>query len=235
MNAGKDDEGIPEGDDIAAAEYVLGVQPAAERAAVALRVDSEADFARLVERWEERLSPLAADYPVVEPPASVREALGHRLFGGRTETSRPGLWTSLAFWRGLTVAALAALAVAVAVPLMETPSAPVPLVAALAAEGSDVHYVAVYDPSHGDVGLSHVSGARGEHKDFQLWMIVGKDAPISLGVIPVGSSIRITMPPAMQGHVAEGIVFAISMEPAGGSTTGAPTGPVVAAGDLRSI
>ncbi len=32
-----------------------------------------------------------------------------------------------------------------------------------------------------------------------------------------------------------GAVFAISVEPDGGSTTGQPTGPVVAAGDLRAI
>jgi len=30
-------------------------------------------------------------------------------------------------------------------------------------------------------------------------------------------------------------VLAISLEPQGGSTTGAPTGPVVAAGDLKTI
>jgi anti-sigma-K factor RskA len=35
--------------------------------------------------------------------------------------------------------------------------------------------------------------------------------------------------------IASGALFAISLEPEGGSPTGQPTGPVVAAGDLRSI
>jgi anti-sigma-K factor RskA len=45
--------------------------------------------------------------------------------------------------------------------------------------------------------------------------------------MPVSESVR--------DKLASGAVFAISVEPAGGSTTGAPTGPVVAAGDLKAI
>jgi anti-sigma-K factor RskA len=41
--------------------------------------------------------------------------------------------------------------------------------------------------------------------------------------------------PALQQKLAQGAVLAISVEPAGGSPTGQPTGPVVATGDLKSI
>lgn len=235
MNAGEDEEGMPEGDEIVAAEYVLGVLSADERAEAARRAETEQAFNRLVDWWEARLGPLASAYPAVEPPAAVREALQRRLFERGGVKARPGFAAGLAFWRGLALAALAAFAIAVAIPLLNPPSAPAPLVAALGAKGSDVHYVAVYDPRRGDVGLSHVSGERGAQKDFELWMIEGKDAPKSLGVVPVGSSVRVAVPPAMRARISQGIVFAISLEPAGGSPTGAPTGPVVAAGDLKSI
>ena len=109
------------------------------------------------------------------------------------------------------------------------------LVASLAADSSDVKYLAVYDAAHHEVGLSHVAGERAAGKDFQLWMIEGKNAPVSMGVIPTGATVHIELTPALQQKLAQGAVLAISVEPAGGSPTGQPTGPVVATGDLKSI
>ncbi|TIR45483.1 MAG: anti-sigma factor, partial [Mesorhizobium sp.] len=80
-----------------------------------------------------------------------------------------------------------------------------------------------------------VSGERAAGKDFELWMIEGKNAPVSMGVIPAGQTARMTISPAVQERLAQGAVLAVSLEPAGGSPTGQPTGPVVAAGDLKSI
>jgi anti-sigma-K factor RskA len=228
------------GDDLFAAEYVLGVLPAEERQIASRRIDTETGFARLVDGWEVHLSPLAAGYPEVEPPASVKPAVDRRLFSSATAApagQRAGLWSSLAFWRGLAAAAVAALAIYIAVPYLNPPAVQpqTRLVASLAADGSDVKYLAVYDAAHHEVALSHVSGERASGKDFELWMIEGKNAPVSMGVIPAGSTARIVVSPAAQQKLAQGAVLAVSLEPAGGSPTGQPTGPVVAAGDLKSI
>ncbi|TJU91635.1 MAG: anti-sigma factor [Mesorhizobium sp.] len=228
------------GDDMFAAEYVLGVLPADERQIASRRIDSETDFARLVDGWEDHLSPLAAAYPEIEPPASVKAAVDRRLFASTAAAPaehRPGLWSSLAFWRGLAAAAVAALALYIAVPDVNPPAVQpqTRLVASLAADGSDVKYLAVYDAAHHDVSLSHVSGERASGKDFELWMIEGKNAPVSMGVIPSGATAHIVVSPAAQQKLAQGAVLAVSLEPPGGSPTGQPTGPVVAAGDLKSI
>ncbi|TIX96857.1 MAG: anti-sigma factor, partial [Mesorhizobium sp.] len=79
------------------------------------------------------------------------------------------------------------------------------------------------------------SGERAAGKDFELWMIEGKNAPVSMGIIPAGQIAHMTIAPAVQEKLAQGAVLAVSLEPAGGSPTGQPTGPVVAAGDLKSI
>ena len=227
------------GDDLVAAEYVLGVLPTEERQSVARRIDAEAVFARRVERWEADFSPMNGAYAEVTPPATVKAALDRRLFASAAPLAadKPGFLSSLAFWRGLAVAALAALALYIAVPIVnppvETPQAR--LVASLAADGSDVRYLVVYDAAHGDVGLSHVSGERGTDKDFELWMIEGNNPPVSMGVIPVGASTHLTVDAVAREKLAQGAVLAVSLEPNGGSPTGQPTGPVVAAGDLRSI
>lgn len=239
-----DDNG-PEhgGDDTVAAEYVLGVLSAEERAAVARRIDSDPAFARLVERWEADLSPLANGYAEVEAPASVKAALDRRLFSrpvGADAAPAPagaGWLSSLAFWRGLAVAALAALVLSVVVPLVNPPASlpEARLVASLAPQDSDVHYMVVYDARTRDVGLSHVTGERAEGRDFELWVIDGQQPPMSLGVIPSGANVHLAVDEAIRSHIASGAVFAISLEPAGGSPTGQPTGPVVAAGDLKTI
>jgi len=240
MNTADNNEREFGGDDAVAAEYVLGVLAADERQAIARRIDTDAAFAKLVDHWEVTLSPMATGYAQVEPPASVKQALDRKLFStaASTGTERAGIWQSLAFWRGLTVAAFAALALYAAVPLLSPtpPDAPAErLVASLAPQQSDVHYFVVYDGRAGDIGLSHVTGERASGRDFELWVIEAGQAPESLGIIPAGSNVHLAVSGDVQRKIASGAVFAISLEPAGGSTTGAPTGPVVAAGDLRSI
>lgn len=229
----------PEGDDIAAAEYVLGVLSAQERLAVARRMETDAAFARLVEAWEGHFAPFAQLYPQVHPPSSIKAALDRRLSSSAAATprARAGIWSNLAFWRGLAVASLAGILLVSALPMLVPPTAEPKerLVASLGAEGSEVRYLAVYDENASNVSLAHVSGELIAGRDFELWMIEGKQAPVSMGVIPSGSTVRIVLTPEARRKLAAGAVLAISLEPSGGSPTGQPTGPVVATGDLRDI
>jgi anti-sigma-K factor RskA len=238
----EDDNGpIDGGDDLLAAEYVVGVLSAEERREAAARIERDPGFARLVEAWEARLSPLADGYPEVDPPAAAKQALDRVLFAGAAAipadpATRGGLWQSLAFWRGLTVAALALLVIAIAVPLLtRSPKSETQFVASIAPKDSAVNYLAYYDPAAHDLALSHVSGDRGTAHDFELWAIEGQAQPVSLGVIPAGKTIRVRISPEIGKLLANGGTLAISLEPPGGSTTGQPTGPVVAAGGLNRI
>lgn len=228
------------GDTILAAEYVLGVLPADERRRVAERIESDPAFAREVDTWEVRLSGMAEAYEPVEPPADVKQALDRRLFAGGAAParSRAGLWNSLLLWRSLTAAALLVALVALAIPWLTVDPGTITterLVASLSDDETDVHYFAVYDAASAEIGLSHVAGARAEGRDFELWLIEGDDPPASLGVIPQGSNVHLAVSEELQRRIDAGAVFAISLEPEGGSPTGQPTGPVVAAGDLKTI
>ena len=66
-------------------------------------------------------------------------------------------------------------------------------------------------------------------------MIEGDKAPVSMGVIPAGASVHVGVDEQTQARLEKGAVLAVSLEPSGGSPTGQPTGPVVAAGDLKDI
>lgn len=238
MKPAGEHEREPSGDDILAAEYVLGVSSSEERQVVARRIAADQGFARLVEQWEKRLSPLSEDYAEAEPPASVKAALDRRLFAAaEPAAAAPGLWQSLALWRAVAAASLVALLVYAAVPLLRAPvEAPADrLVASLAAEDSDVRYLAVYDAELNRVGLSHVSGERAPQRDFELWVIEGDNPPVSVGVVPVGETVHVTVPEPVRRLLDTDAVFAISLEPEGGSPTGQPTGPVVAVGELKRI
>jgi anti-sigma-K factor RskA len=228
----------PEGDDIVAAEYVLGVLPADERATATRRIDTDSVFARLVDRWEVYFAPLAAAYQAVEAPAGVKPAIDRRLFTPAAQQPReagPGLLSSLGFWRALAAALVVAFAVYAAYPLVVPPVAEQRLVASIApAEASGVQYLAVYDVQAGEVSLSRVSGEPGANQDFELWMVEGQNAPVSMGVIPQGATARLPVSPATAARLAGGVALAISREPLGGSPTGTPT-TVVAAGGLQSI
>ncbi|MBX3567326.1 MAG: anti-sigma factor [Rhizobiaceae bacterium] len=234
------DEPMPDGgDDLLAAEFVLGALDADGRRAAARRIESEPDFARRVEQWEMHFAPLADAYEAAEPPAAVKAAIDRRIFATAAPPGpqRAGLLQSLALWRGLAAAAFAALLIAVAVPyLASRPEQPqTRLVASLAADGSEVRYLAVYDPGDGQLALSHVAGDRSAGRDFELWTIEGGDAPVSVGIVPAGPAVRLAVPPEARAKLAKGATLAISDEPAGGSPTGQPTGPVISAGDLFQL
>jgi len=239
----EDDHGPMEGsDDLFAAEYVVGALSAEERRQAALRIERDPGFARLVEAWEARLSPLADDYPEVEPTAAVKQAIDRMLFAGGAGNARAagaGLWQSLAFWRGLAAAALALLVVAVVVPFIAPRAVPpeggTQFVASIAPKNSEVSYLAYYDPASRSLALSHVSGEREQGHSFELWAIEGQAKPVSLGVIPAGKTIRVTISPEIGKLLANGGTLAISLEAPGGSATGQPTGPVVAVGGLNQI
>ena len=240
MSAMEDGKPGPEGDDILAAEYVLGVLPGAERAMLVTRMKREPELERLVEAWQARLASLDENYGEVPAPASVKKALDARLFqkGASPAPARVSLWNSLAFWRTSAIAALGALAVALVVPSAIPPQGAMPtsgLAASLASDASPVRYIALFDTGHQALRLSHLAGQRASGHDFELWLIEGGNAPVSLGVIPDGKAITITLSAEIVRKLAQGAALAISDEPKGGSPTGAPTGAVLAAGEISEI
>jgi anti-sigma-K factor RskA len=63
-------------------------------------------------------------------------------------------------------------------------------------------------------------------RSLELWAVPTSGAPRSLGVLPGGSGTV-----ALRGKVLAGAdTLAVTIEPAGGSPTGKPTGPIVYAG-----
>jgi anti-sigma-K factor RskA len=63
-------------------------------------------------------------------------------------------------------------------------------------------------------------------------MIPAGGKPHPMGMMPVGKPMHVRLPAELAQALAEGVTLAVSVEPAAGSPTGLPTGPVIAAGKL---
>lgn len=224
-------------DEALAAEHALGVLTGAEAAAAERRVATDAAFRAAVAGWQERLSDLAADAPAVPPPDRVRRAVEKRLFDGPTlqragEASWP--WAALDRLRGAVFGALAAsVALAVLLVALSTyigpPAAP-GLGATLAADTGALRFEATWVPAEAGFRVVRAAGeAPAPGQAHELWIIAPGAAPVSLGLIDEGGlAVAYPEPPA-------GWTLAVSLEPAGGSPTGAPTGPVLATGVLTQL
>jgi anti-sigma-K factor RskA len=207
--------------DLLAAEFVMGTLPLDARAATEARIKSDPAFAAMVTAWENHFADLNDAYVEVPPP-DVLPRIEARLF--------PQAARARANWLGWLSGALAAavLAVAAVIFLAPPPADNAPLIATLGEVGNPFVFEARYDGAA--LTVAQISGPEpGAGKVHELWIIAPEEAPVSLGLL--GSdplSIPYPMPPA-------GWILAVSLEPTGGSTTGAPTGPVLATGAVTDL
>ena len=108
-------------------------------------------------------------------------------------------------------------------------------VAALAPKGGDVRFAASFNTRTRQIVVIKVGDQEAEDKDFELWFIDGKKAPVSLGLVDGKDLKAPAVPVKLQSAFVKGGTLAISVEPKGGSTTGAPTGPVIATGPIQKL
>lgn len=220
-------------DELLAAEYVLGVLAVAERADAAQRMEREPGFARLVAAWEARLSPWAAEFPVEAPSPALWDRIAAAL---PVQTALcAGLWQSLAFWRGLTLAtgALAAACIGALIYIGSIPQ-PAPLVAAIDGGGHH-HFVATVNASSASIVVAPAAFAADATRVPELWLIPADGKPRPLGLLRADQIVTIKVPRDLMPHATRDAVLAVSLEPQGGSPTGQPTGPVIASGKLTLL
>lgn len=217
-----------------AAEYVLGTMPRRSRRRFEQLMAGDPTLARLVAAWADRLAPLDTTTPTEEPPARVWRAVEARIATGAAPPAPEHRWFgSLAFWRGLSIAACTAAAGLIiyiaAFPGRTGPPIPA-VVAVLADQSGDPSWIAIAGPQTGEVSVSAVRPqAEDTRHSFELWSITG-GAPRPLGLL---------RPETVNGaiiHAAQlpppGDLLAVSLEPQGGSPTGLPTGPVLSRGKV---
>jgi anti-sigma-K factor RskA len=218
------------GGDVLAGEYVLGLLSGEEWRVAQARFRTDTRFVSAVEEWNGRLAGFAIGIAPVAPGSHVWAAIDARLF-----EPQPSTWTSLGFWRALTAISTAVAAASLAVSLMLAwPARQPALVASLQATDAGPSYLARIDTIAGRLTIRAVQPEGDAQRVPELWVIPPDGTPRSLGVIGEGSS-EIAVPEALKPYLGTDATLAISLEPQGGSPTGQPTGPVIAAGRIGEI
>lgn len=220
-----------------AAEYALGLLSPEEARAFEELLNVDPEFRQIYAAWAEDFASLTDDIPEETPSKEVWS----RLEGGLFPESKQSLMQRLGLIPAIVGGLLAALLVLVVTDRVGLfgPSGGQPeqaggaLVAEMASETRDLVVLARLESGTSELVVNREAGAAAEGRDLELWLIVGENAPVSLGVLGEGAETRI---PLAEDQIAvlDGAVLALSDEPDGGSPTGAPTGDVLAVGNVAA-
>ena len=225
--------------DALAAEYVSGALRGGARRRFESLLPAHAALRGAVRGWQARLMPLTAAVAPVEPSPRVWKRIEARIQGGAPAVQASvGWWRQLAFWRSLSaVAGVAALSLGVmlASPGPVQPPIVVVLSAAAPAPGSAAGSVlpasfvaSISADGRAMVTKPLVNVSLETNRALELWSVPEAGAPRSLGLISADKATVVQRGKVLEGTAA----LAVSLEPAGGSTTGAPSGPVLFVGKL---
>jgi len=214
--------------DALAREYVVGTLRGRARARFKRVVTSSLRARRAVLGWEKQLAPLARAVPAAAPPPQVWTRI-ETAIGARARPMRgAGIWPALA-------AGLAALAVLFG-----------GLYLSQEQRVDRARYVAVISEQATPLWL--LQGFTEELRvntiterpipaanSYELWMLPDGAAPVSLGLLPGTGNAALPLDAQRLAVLAQTMTLAVSLEPAGGSPTGLPTGPVLFTAPLRRI
>jgi anti-sigma-K factor RskA len=244
----------PELHDKLAAEYVVGTLRGRARQRFERLMREDAVVRRTVAGWEARLAPMAAAVAEVVPPPRLWLAIRERIAPAVTSPAAAGLWTSLNLWRalslvstGLAFTLLLTLglrqAEIIRVPVEKIVAAPsgqmqASYVAMLTDAGGKVVFMAYAERNSDELWVKKVGMQESDAAhSMQLWGLPREAgaAPKSLGLVPAFEKGTMKLAASADVALKDFPALAISLEPAGGSKSGLPTGPVMYKGDCHKF
>jgi anti-sigma-K factor RskA len=105
------------------------------------------------------------------------------------------------------------------------------LVAVLQQQPSPPAFLLTIDPASGTMIVRRVAAKEETGHSFELWLIAPHSTkPLSLGIVGGGEYTQRPLPASFDVDAIRAATYAVSFEPAGGSKTGAPTGPILFTG-----
>jgi len=218
-----------------AAEYVLGLLEGEAKMEAERRLASDASFAREVERWRVRF----AEFDDMVEPRPAGEELWKRIetavAGGAPRTAQPSawsrLWSDIAVLRSATIgASLAALMLAVGLGVAIRQARLQPVMVAVLVDGDRTGAV-VHAFADGRVVLLPLTSINvPSGRTLQVWTLPSRErGPVSVGLMDRARTLELDLKDLPRPGSNQ--LFEITLEPAGGSPTGRPTGPILFKGN----
>lgn len=229
-----------------AAEYVLGTLSGLPRQRFFRLLKTRADLRAEVRFWEARLAPLLGQLPPKAPRELVWAAIDRQINATPPAAQAQLKRGANAFLQVWTVAASLAV-VALSLQLyrlgQQPPPAPQivrveqkpPFVAMLQDPKSETAWLVSLHPQDGRIHVvTHGQYALDQQHSLELWMLgEAGQPPKPLGLLPAAGEGTMPMPSGIQ--MPAKAMLAVSLEPAGGSPTGLPTGPVLLSGPVVAL
>ena len=215
-----------------AAEYVLGTLRGRARRRFERWLLSP-QVGALVNAWEQRLAGLEPQLNAVAPPPAVWRGIEARL--DLRPRFQPARWlaaaAALLFFGILGVFLMRQPPEVVAPPLAETQHS------LLQSDTQTVYWRVEVLGANQELNLHvHVVHDLPPGKSHELWALSeGGGAPVSLGLMPHTGDHHRVLTEGQRAALGSSRQIAVSLEPEGGSPTGAPTGPVLLVAPLQTV
>jgi anti-sigma-K factor RskA len=229
MTINRDDKAL-------AGEFVLGVLEGDAKAAADRRIASDAEFAREVEAWRTRF----AAFDDTAEAQAVGDALWRNIESGvsgsaASEPATPSLWSR--FWNNLPAlraaalgTSLAALLLAIGLGFALRAAYQQPTMIAVLVDGNRTGAVvqAFADGRVVLMPLTDISVPPG--RAIEVWTLPSRErGPVSVGLMDRARSLTLSLKDLPAPKPDQ--LFEMTLEPATGSPTGRPTGPVLFKGN----
>ena len=233
-----------------AAEYVIGLLDGDERRIAERLAENDREFQDAVARWQTRVAELDATAAPVLPGdelwSRIEIGLDRAPAPLRIEDPTPAvipsphaavaaLWRSLRFWRITGIAGvLASLLLALGMGLLATRAAREPVLIAVLLTEQNRPAAVVNAFANGTAELIPLEAIPvPPGRALEIWTLWDRArGPVSIGLIDQARTVRLNVGNLPQTGPNQ--LFEISLEPATGSPTGRPTGPVLMKGTTSS-
>lgn len=233
----------PDRDDALAAEYVMGLLDAEAHADAERRTASDADFARQVEAWRVRFSQLDDTAEEVAPAGDLWQRIEGRLAREAPLVTplvqAPAVGLIGRLWRNLAALRIATLGSALAAVLLAVVAVMALQHAQQVAARKPIYVAILIDDATRQAGAVVNAFADGrvemiplvdmnvpDGRALQVWTLWNREiGPRSVGLLSRAKAIQLDLE-KLPGTTADQL-FEITLEPAGGSPTGRPTGPIL--------
>ena len=212
-------------------EYLLGTLRGHARLRFERALREEPLVAQRVELLVRTYGPKASEEQALAPRADGWQRLQREL--NLAAFSRPWyrrVFASIAPWQWATAAA-AAVVLGIGLTVLR-PTEDFTAGARLAGDNAPVVTAAVSSERRTLQLRAAQPTAAPAGRSYELWLLPAEGGPpVSLGVLTALDA-RVALPAAQAPRLRAGAKLAVSVEPVGGSPTGAPTGPVILVGEI---
>ena len=210
-----------------AGAYVLGTLRGPARARFDRLCSQDPVVLAALHRWEDRFLPLLPVLTPVTPNKNVWTQIAQRIQGSPA-AARPKMP-----WRRWSLAGALALSLILAVSIRIL-NPPLQTVAALGQKAAPPMWQVLRTRDSSALTIRALQSVQSNAQNaYELWALPGDGkAPVSLGLLPRIGHIQRSLTPLQQAALLSSNRVAVTLEPAGGSPTGSPTGPVLYVADV---